>query len=169
IDLIIDSLEQILNKEAGFVLVGSGVEGYHHDLSQLAAKYPDRMAVEFGYNDPLAHKIIAGCDIFLMPSRFEPCGITQMYALHYGTVPVVHFTGGLADTVIPWDGKNGNGFAFGTYQIDSMLKAVFEAMLAYNNPAEWSRIIRNGMATDFSWERAASGYLDLYRRLQEPK
>lgn len=169
IDLIIDSLEQILNKEAGFVLVGSGVEGYHHDLSQLAAKYPDLMAVEFGYNDPLAHKIIAGCDIFLMPSRFEPCGITQMYALHYGTVPVVHFTGGLADTVIPWDGKNGNGFAFGTYQIDSMLKAVFEAMLAYNNPTEWSRIIRNGMATDFSWERAASGYLDLYRRLQEPK
>jgi len=149
IGLLIASLEQILRKEAGFILLGSGEERYQAALTEMAAKYPDRMVYKCGYNDPLAHRIIAGSDIFLMPSRFEPCGITQMYALRYGTVPVVHRTGGLSDTVFHWDGVSGNGFTFESYTVDSFLKAVFEGLLAYKNPAEWSKIIQNGMSADF--------------------
>ena len=103
--------------------------------------------------------------MFLMPSRFEPCGITQMYALRYGTVPIVHYTGGLADTVRPWNGKTGNGFAFRSYQPEAMLQAVFEAAQVYERPDEWQIIIINGMTADYSWDRAATSYTDLYEKL----
>jgi len=165
LDLLIASLEQILQKETGFILLGSGEERFQTALAELAAKFPDRMIYDCGYNDPRAHRIMAGCDLFLMPSRFEPCGITQMYALKYGAVPVVRRTGGLADTVLHWNGESGNGFTFEAYALDSFLKAVFEGLLAYKNPAEWSGIVRNGMATDFSWEKAAVGYFEFYRQV----
>lgn len=167
IDLLIAGLEQILQKETGFILLGSGEERYQTVLTELAAKYPDRMVYDCGYNDPLAHRIMAGCDLFLMPSRYEPCGITQMIALQYGTVPVVRRTGGLADTVFHWNGESGNGFTFEPYAVDSFLKAVFEGLLAYKNPAEWNRIVTNGMAADFSWKNSATGYLDLYQSLYD--
>lgn len=165
IDLLISGLGKILDAGAGFVMVGSGDQNYQNALSRLAAQYPDRMAIEFSYNNPLAHRIIAASDMFLMPSRFEPCGITQMYALRYGTVPIVHYTGGLADTVRPWNGKTGNGFAFRSYQPEAMLQAVFEAAQVYERPDEWQIIIINGMTADYSWDRAATSYTDLYEKL----
>jgi starch synthase len=169
IDLLIAGLEQILQKETGFILLGSGEERFQSALTDLAARFPERMIYDCGYNDPLAHRIIAASDIFLMPSRFEPCGITQMYALRYGTVPVVRRTGGLADTVKHWDGAEGNGFVFESYSPDSFLKAVFEALLAYKNPAEWNQILRHGMTADFSWDRSAVGYMELYQNVMEDR
>ena len=165
IDLLIESLEPILNRGAGFVMVGSGDQYYEKEIGKLTAKYPNKVAVEFSYNDPLAHRIIAASDMFLMPSRFEPCGITQMYALRYGTVPIVHFTGGLADTVIQWNGKTGNGFTFRNYQVEALLEAVFEAMQVYKRPDKWQEVILNGMNSDFSWDKTVNDYLDLYERL----
>jgi len=165
IDLLIASLEQILRKNVGFILLGSGTERYQNILTEIAARFPDSFVYDCGYNDFLAHRIMAGCDLFLMPSRFEPCGITQMYALRYGTVPVVHHTGGLADTILPWDGENGNGFAFEAYSVDSFLKAVYDSLLVYNS-SDWIQVALNGMAADFSWQKSADGYLNLYNQIR---
>ncbi|HPC36517.1 MAG TPA: glycogen synthase GlgA [Candidatus Marinimicrobia bacterium] len=165
IALLIDGLEKILSLGAGFVILGSGEQNYQRELKRLANQFSDRMAVKFDYDNVLAHRIIAGSDLFLMPSRFEPCGITQMYALNYGAVPVVHHTGGLADTVIPWDGKDGNGFAFREYRAEAMLKTVCEALQVFEKPDEWRKIIINGMSADFSWDRAATKYIALYENL----
>jgi len=125
------------------------------------------MAVKFDYDNILSHRIIAGSDLFLMPSRFEPCGITQMYALNYGAVPVVHHTGGLVDTVIPWDGKDGNGFAFCEYRSEALLKTISEALQVFEKPDEWQKIIINGMSADYSWDKAATKYIELYENLAE--
>jgi len=162
ISLLIESIDRMMTLDIGMIVLGSGEPEYERAMRKFARRYPRRFVVDFGYNNPLAHKIMAGCDMFLMPSRYEPCGITQMAALKYGNVPIVHKTGGLADTVIHWDGQSGNGFVFENYSSDDLIKPVRDAVTVFMNGKEWRRIRLNGMATDFSWKRSAQQYIELY-------
>jgi starch synthase len=122
------------------------------------------VGVYIGYNEPLAHLIEAGADMFLMPSKFEPCGLNQMYSLRYGTVPIVRAVGGLDDTVQNWDAvsQTGNGFKFRRFRSDRLLEKIYEARFAYEDKTAWARIQRNGMSIDNSWENAARNYVELY-------
>ena len=130
-------------------------------------KYPEKFACYLGFNDELAHLIEAGSDMFLMPSKYEPCGLNQMYSLVYGTVPVVRETGGLADTVKKWSDKtdDGNGFMFKQFTADALLKEVNRALVTFQDKKNWNKIIRNGMKSDFSWTASAKSYIELYRKI----
>ena len=127
---------------------------------------PGRFRAFVGYDEALAHKIEAGADIFLMPSRFEPCGLTQMYSLRYGTVPVVRSTGGLYDTVEPWDPATGRGtgFRFDNPDGTGLLWALDQALGTFKDRAAWEQLVRNGMEKDFSWDRSAEAYVEVFRR-----
>ena len=165
IPVLIEAMERLLRMDLAVVILGSGNADYEKSLQQLAARFPKRLKIDFSYNNPLSHKIMAGCDIFLMPSRYEPCGITQMAALKYGTVPIVRKTGGLADTVIQWNGGSGNGFLFENHSADDLIKSVQVAVSVYNNKDEWRRMILNGMTADFSWQNATEEYMALYKQI----
>jgi starch synthase len=126
----------------------------------LAQNYPQKVGLRVGYDTGLAHRIEAGADMFLMPSRYEPCGLNQIYSLKYGTVPVVRATGGLDDTI-----EHSTGFKFRDYSGDALLEAVRQALKAFQNTEHWARRMRRGMEKDFSWSASAGEYADLYRRL----
>lgn len=147
-------------------VLGSGDPHWEHALHELAARHPGRVAVRIGFDEPLAHRLEAGADCFWMPSRFEPCGLTQLYSLRYGAVPIVHETGGLADTVLAWDGTAGTGFRFRPCTTPALVAATRDALAVRADPVAWRRLIANGMACDFSWDRSAAAYVDLYRALQ---
>jgi starch synthase len=146
----------------GFYLValGSGEPEYEEFFHRMAADHPGRIAVRIGYDNGLSHRIEAGADLFVMPSRYEPCGLNQMYSLRYGTVPVVRATGGLNDTI-----DEGTGFKFTEYSGAALLRAVQAAGAAYAQPGRWSAMIRRGMQRDFSWKTSAGAYSGLYHRL----
>lgn len=165
IDLVIDAFDQLMKLNLHFILLGNGEKKYHSIFEKLARKYPNKFSVYLGFNDELAHFIEAGSDIFLMPSKYEPCGLNQMYSLVYGTVPVVRRTGGLADTVVPYNDKTkeGNGFVFNKYDSDSLVKEVKKAIQCYQDKKTWFNIIKNGMKTDFSWQSSAKKYIELYK------
>jgi len=146
-----------VNLPAQLCILGRGERELEDALAALAARYPRAIAAAIGFNEDLAHLIEAGADLFLMPSRFEPCGLNQMYSQRYGTPPVARATGGLADTIS--DGET--GFLFEA----DLLAAVRRAIAAYRDPARWQEIQRAGMARDFSWDAAARRYADLYGRL----
>jgi len=150
-----------------YCLLGSGDRPYQDLFADLARRHPGRIAVHLGYDDDLAHLIEAGADCYLMPSRFEPCGLNQMYSLRYGTIPVVREVGGLADTVEHFNAARGTGtgFVFRDYDLGGLLWAVREALAAYARPADWARLRANAMSADFSWETAARRYLELYQSL----
>ncbi|MDO8960224.1 MAG: glycosyltransferase, partial [Rhodocyclaceae bacterium] len=132
----------------------------------LARNHPGQCAVDIGFSETQAHRIEAGADIFLMPSRFEPCGLNQMYSLRYGTPPVVRATGGLADTVIDAaDAERGNGFVFAEPTAEALYAAIGRAVAAWHDQARWRRLQENGMAGDFSWAAPARRYAELYARL----
>jgi starch synthase len=137
-------------------------------LKDAARRYPSFFGLRIAFDEALARKVYAGSDMFLIPSRYEPCGLTQMYSLKYGTVPIVRATGGLDDTVQEYDAVRsaGNGFKFDAPEAGSLLGAVRKATAAFAQKASWTKIVRNGMACDFSWERAASSYLALYQEIQ---
>jgi starch synthase len=160
IDLVLAAADE-LSKRAQLVFLGSGERIYEGALRELAAAYPGRIAVRVGFDEPLAHLIEAGSDLFLMPSRYEPCGLNQMYSQRYGTPPVARATGGLADSVE--DGTT--GFLFENSGKQDLLEAVDRALTARQDPARWRAIQRAGMARDFSWAAAARRYADLYLRL----
>lgn len=164
-DLVAQVPESLLHLGAGFVVLGSGDGRYEHLWRTLAARRPEAVGVHIGFDERLAHLVEAGADVFLMPSRYEPCGLNQMYSLRYGTVPVVRATGGLVDTVMPWDPatKKGTGFLFSDYSGDAMLAALTEALATFGRPAEWKRLQQNGMKADFSWERSARAYVKVYK------
>ncbi|MFH1851062.1 MAG: glycogen synthase [Candidatus Neomarinimicrobiota bacterium] len=165
-DLILDSMGRLLSLPVRLVFLGTGYQVYQDQLRDWAEKYPERIAFNMAYDEPLAHLIEAGADLFLMPSRFEPCGLNQIYSLKYGTPPIVHRTGGLADTVSDWDGTEGNGFVFADYSGDALLQAVLRAVTVYREHAtDWEQLIRNAMTADFSWEKAASDYMELYQSI----
>jgi starch synthase len=161
IDLILGGFEALLREDVQVVLLGSGDERYENAFRGWAGGRADRFAAHIGFDNGFAHRIEAGADLFLMPSRYEPCGLNQLYSLRYGTVPVVHATGGLNDTVR--DGAT--GFAFGPYTAEAMLDAVRRAQTAYRDRAGWLRIVQAGMAEDFGWEASAKEYRALYRSL----
>jgi starch synthase len=148
------------------VVLGTGEPAIQDGLKALERRDPARFAVRLAYDDTLAHKIEAGADIFLMPSRFEPCGLTQMYSLRYGTVPVVRSTGGLVDTVEPYDHATGQGTGFRFEQADGtgMMWALDQALAARRDQKAWQKLMRNGMSRDFSWDRSARAYVELYGR-----
>ena len=149
------------------VLLGSGQTVYEQKLARLAKKYPERMFVVIGYDESLAHQIEAGADIFLMPSRFEPCGLNQMYSLRYGTPPVVYRTGGLADTVIDVNettlaDASATGFVFDTPDVAAFLDAIQRALKLKRHPVIWRRLQQSGMRQPFDWLQSARHYLSLY-------
>jgi len=166
-DLLADAMPRLAGMNLRYVLLGSGDRSYEDLWLGLARRWPDRVAVRIGYDEALAHLVEAGADAYLMPSRFEPCGLNQMYSLRYGTVPVVRAVGGLDDTIEHFDPRTGrgNGFKFRDYDVTGLLWAVGEALACYARPEEWRRVQRNGMAADFSWDAAARRYVDLYREL----
>ncbi len=159
LDLILQSTE-LLAMDAQFVFLGSGEAKYETALVDLASSAPDRVGVQLDFTDRLEHRLMAGADLFLMPSLYEPCGLTQMRAQRYGSPPIVRHVGGLADTV----DDEITGFAFDPYTVDAFQEATFRALDTFNHPARWQGIMRQGMARDFSWERSVATYLDVYRR-----
>jgi starch synthase len=164
-DLIEQAERDLLRLEARFVVLGTGQARYQELCARMMASQPTRFHYRAGFDEPLAHRIEAGCDLFLMPSRYEPCGLNQMYSLRYGTVPVVRATGGLADTVQDFDpaSRRGDGFVFQRYESADMLAALRRALAIYRQPHLWSHLRSSGMACDFSWARSADGYDELYR------
>ena len=166
IDIVADAWYDLLQRPIRMVVLGTGEARLEHGLRALAERAPDRFAVRLTYDEGLAHKIEAGADIFLMPSRFEPCGLTQMYSLRYGTVPVVRSTGGLYDTVEPWDPATarGTGFRFENPDGTGLMWAVDQALATFKDPVAWEQLVRNGMEKDFSWDRSAEAYVSVYRR-----
>lgn len=163
-DLVAKSAAELIKEKVTIVAIGTGQPEYENLFTQLAEKYPDRVGVKIGYDNALAHKIEAGADMFLMPSRYEPCGLNQIYSLRYGTVPIVRATGGLDDTVQNFDSKTkqGTGFKFSEYNATALLECIRRAVAAYNDPSAWRVLQANGMAKDFSWKTSAVAYATLY-------
>jgi starch synthase len=168
LDLLAEALPRALTETAlQLVVLGSGEERYERLVRELAARFRGRVGVQIGFSEALAHRIEAGADLFLMPSRFEPCGLNQLYSLRYGTVPLVHATGGLDDTVLEFDpvSGEGTGFKFAPYAVEPLLEALTHALRVRRDVARWKRLVANGMAQDFSWTRAAGAYGELYAEL----
>jgi starch synthase len=168
VDWVLAAIPVLLAEtDARFVLLGSGQASYELKFTRLAKQHPQRVFVEIGYDEPLAHQIEAGSDLFLMPSRFEPCGLNQMYSLRYGTLPVVFKTGGLADTVVdageatPAD-AGANGFVFDMPDVNAFIATIRRALALYRQPAEWQRLQQSGMRQSFDWAKSAGHYLSLY-------
>lgn len=165
-ELIEQTAGEILAAGAYFIALSSGERKYEDFLQRLQTVAPRQVGIYKGYNEQLAHQIEAGADIFLMPSRFEPCGLNQMYSLRYGTVPIVRAVGGLDDTVENFDlvSETGNGFKFAEFRADKFLEKIYEAMFAHAVPDAWRKIQWNGMTVDNSWENAARKYIRLYQQ-----
>lgn len=168
IDLVRDAIPGLLReRDFALAVLGSGETQYEQFFDWLGREFPGRVAFRRGYDNPLAHRIEAGSDLFLMPSRYEPCGLNQMYSLRYGTVPVVRATGGLADSVRHYDAqtRSGTGIVFHDYTADGLRRAMNTALDLYPDRHAWRRLVRNGMAQDFSWPLQGQLYVDLFRRI----
>jgi starch synthase len=168
IELMFESLPQVLEwRDLAFVALGSGDSQYERFLGELQRSFPGRVVFRQGYDDELSHWIEAACDMFLMPSLYEPCGLNQMYSLRYGTVPVVRRTGGLADSVEHYDPETGQGtgIVFEDFNSEALEWALNTALDLHAQPQHWRRMVRNGMAKDFSWEKQGGKYVEVYRRL----
>ncbi len=167
IDLIARSIDRLMAMNLSLVVLGAGDRRYEEMLQGVARRFPGRVSVFTWFDNTLAHRIEAGADMFLMPSRYEPCGLSQIYSLRYGTVPIVRATGGLDDTIQPFDAttEQGNGFKFKEYAPESMLAAVRQALGVFAQQPVWERLMKNGMSASFRWEFSTRKYLDLYREL----
>jgi starch synthase len=170
IDLILDCLPEMMTIPLQFVLLGSGNPSFEQRLQNFAHLYPQKMAVSLGYNENLAHLIEAGADIFLMPSRFEPCGLNQLYSQRYGTIPIVRQTGGLADSIVdalPATIANGtaSGVSFHQATAGALIEAIKRTIVLYDHKETWQHIQRNCMNKDSSWHNSAQQYLQLYHEL----
>ena len=168
-DLVLQAAEKILAQDLQLVILGTGQKEYHRRLRALQKRHPAKLGLALTFDNRLAHQIEAGADMFLMPSRYEPCGLNQMYSLRYGTIPIVRATGGLADTIrdADEDSANGNGFVFREYQAAEMLTAIGRAVKAFRNRALWQELVNRAMAADFSWRQSAEKYRQLYQRALE--
>ena len=167
-DIIFPAVEEILNRGASIFMLGSGEYQYEQKWEELRRRYPDQIGLYIGYSDPLAHKIYAGSDFFIMPSLFEPCGLGQMIAQRYGTLPIVRRTGGLRDSVICYDGNNAetsNGFGFDAYSAYEMTRTAHYAFDVYQDKKLLHQLMKNAMLTDNSWQKSTQEYLKLYQLL----
>ena len=165
IDLIRYMFEEILKIGFKFAILGSGERMYEDFFTEMAARYPERVSVNIGFVPELSRRIYAGSDVFLMPSQSEPCGLTQMISMRYGTVPIVRETGGLRDSVRDNGGENGNGFTFKTYNADDMLDALKRAKAVYDNKPEWEKLVKRAMNCDYSWSVPAEEYIKVFSEL----
>ncbi len=167
-DLIALASDHLAHEELTMCVLGSGDKIYEELFRRLVRQYPKRFAAKIGYDNELAHCIEAGSDMFLMPSRYEPCGLNQIYSLKYGTVPIVRAVGGLDDTIDPYDARTGKGtgFRFHEYTPEALLHAIRSALALYRKPKEWHKLMLNGMAKDFSWTVSAREYLKIYDKVR---
>ena len=166
-DLIGAIAEKLAALDVYVVALGTGEPAHEEMFRTMAAKHPDKFLVRVAYDNALAHQIEAGSDMFLMPSKYEPCGLNQIYSLKYGAVPIVRATGGLDDTIQAFDGKTGTGFKFHEYSPTALLSAIQAALEAYRDPAAWHVLMRNGMNKDYSWTASAREYSKLYEHMQQ--
>jgi starch synthase len=168
-DLLSQVADRLAREELIIVALGSGDKDYEELFRRLAQQFPSKIAVKVAYDNTLAHKIEAGADMFLMPSHYEPCGLNQIYSLKYGTVPIVRATGGLDDTIEPWDARTsrGTGFKFWEYTGEALLGAVRQALAAYKDQQGWQTLMLNGMSRDFSWNASAKEYVRVYERVRQ--
>lgn len=168
LDLIAALAGELPALDATFVIVGTGEPHYQEMWRRLSHRHADRISAFIGFDERRAHLVEGGSDMFMMPSRFEPCGLNQMYSLRYGTVPVVRAVGGLVDTVRPFNPRNGQGtgFLFAEYQPRALLETLRAALGAFHNRKIWTRLQKNGMRADFSWDRSAGEYVKMYKRLR---
>ncbi len=163
-DLLEEIAPDLMKLNVAIVALGAGEPRYEKLFRDLAARFPDKVAVKVAYDNAISHKIEAGADLFLMPSHYEPCGLNQIYSLRYGTVPVVRATGGLDDTIESFDPRTGKGtgFKFHPYEPAALLAAIREALAVYSDAKAWRQVQLNGMAKDFSWQTSAGEYARLY-------
>lgn len=169
LDLVLHVFHEMIQDDVQFILLGSGDHHFENFFNQMAQEYPDKVKVYIGFNEALAHQIYAGADLFLMPSQFEPCGLGQLIALQYGTIPIVRETGGLNDTVQSYDESSGigNGFSFKNLNAHDLLHTVRRALDFYHQNENWSRLIQNAMTQDYSWLQSAKKYNEIYEELLE--
>ncbi|SBV90469.1 Glycogen synthase [uncultured delta proteobacterium] len=165
IDLLLDILPQLMQQDVGVVVLGEGSLRYENILQEMAAQYPGRLHAAVSYTEELAHRIQSGCDIFLMPSRYEPCGLTQMYALRYGTPPVASSMGGLRDTIIPYPEPKSTGFTFLRTEPEDFYRSIMDAVQLWDNKTAWGDMVSRAMAQAFTWEKSGRRYVELYRSL----
>ena len=168
-DLISQIADRLVREDLIVIVLGTGDKDYEDLFRRLNKQYPQKIAVKIAYDNKLAHKVEAGADMFLMPSRYEPCGLNQIYSLRYGTVPIVRATGGLDDTIDNWDPatRKGTGFKFSEYTGEALLAAIRAALQAYRDREGWQTLMRNGMAKDFSWAQSAREYVRVYERVRQ--
>jgi starch synthase len=168
-DLISQIADRLAREEMIIVALGTGDKPYEEMFQRLSKQFPNRIALKVAYDNAIAHKIEAGADMFLMPSRYEPCGLNQIYSLKYGTVPIVRATGGLDDTIEPWDARTGKGtgFKFTEYNGEALLLTIKQALTAYRDQTSWQVLMRNGMAKDFSWNASAREYGKVYEKVRQ--
>jgi starch synthase len=169
-DLVTGALPRLIEEGMQFVLLAEGKHAYQEQFHKIAANYPGSVAIEIGYHERLPHRLLAGADILLHPSRFEPCGLVPIYAMRYGTIPLIRKTGGMADTVVDATAKaiqqhRATGLSFDEVSPRALIECAQRAHALYRQPVAWRKIQQNAMRQDFSWRRAANAYLDVYRAL----
>jgi len=166
-DILAEKISEICEQDLQFVLLGTGDEVYHKIMQDIAKKYPGKTSINIKFDNTLAKKIYASSDMFLMPSRYEPCGLGQMISLRYGTIPIVRKTGGLADTIVEFDPKtkDGNGFIFEDYCSDELFNTIKRALGVYRNKKIWQVLVKHAMEYDFSWGNSAKEYIKLYKKV----
>ncbi|MFA5448929.1 MAG: glycogen synthase GlgA [Clostridia bacterium] len=167
IDLLLAVIDEVLHLDLQLVVLGTGDLKYENMLREISSRYPTKLAAIINFSQDLASKIYAGSDMFLMPSKFEPCGLSQLLAMRYGSIPIVRETGGLKDTVLPFNPETGEGtgFSFKTYNAYDMLDAIGRAYNTYQNPELWAKLVKNAMSNDTSWKQSAKSYVALYQSL----
>ena len=167
IELIEQIMHELKERDIQLIVLGTGDTNYENTFLWYAKKHPDKFSANICFDNALAHQIYASCDAFLMPSLFEPCGLSQLISLKYGTLPIVRETGGLRDTITPYNEYTGegNGFSFAPYSAHDLLFTIDYAHKIFNKKSSWQKIVRNAMRTDFSWDKSAEEYLELYKRL----
>jgi len=165
VDLLLDIFQELIVKNVGIIVLGEGALQYEERLLRLMEDYPLRLSANVSYTEELAHRIQAGSDIFLMPSRYEPCGLTQMYALRYGTPPVATAVGGLNDSIVPYPDPQATGFTFAKADSGHFLLAINQALEVWEQPDLWNQIRQRGMQQEFTWEKAAKQYIEVYKTL----
>ena len=165
LDLLRSIIHELLKDNIQLIILGTGDKEFESFFTDVSHRYPQKMAIKIGFIPDIAHKIYAGADLFLMPSKTEPCGLAQMVALRYGTIPIVRETGGLRDTVTDCGDGLGNGFSFAAYDAHDMLYTIRRAESAYTNKNDWENLVQRALKCDFSWGNSAKSYINLYKKL----
>ncbi len=169
-DILAEIMDELMHLDIQMVILGTGKKKYHDIFNKFKKNYPDKLSVNLSFDNTLAHKIEAGSDLFLIPSKYEPCGLSQLYSFKYGTVPVAHKTGGLADTITDFvpsavSDNKATGFLFSHYSSDDLLKAVLLSLYVYEDKKKWKRLITAGMESDYSWRQPAGEYIRIYEKV----